>query len=58
MTEGAKPAWELETEARAITATDWEPMAGMVGAGITALALDHRRNALHAARRTTEGGIR
>jgi hypothetical protein len=29
MTERAKPAWELEQEARAINATDWQPLAGM-----------------------------
>jgi hypothetical protein len=25
-----RPAWELEEEARAINATDWEPLPGMV----------------------------
>jgi hypothetical protein len=25
-----KPAWELEQEARAINATDWQPLPGMV----------------------------
>jgi hypothetical protein len=24
-----KPAWELEQEARAVNATDWEPLPGM-----------------------------
>lgn len=27
--EKARPAWELEAEARAINATDWEPLPGM-----------------------------
>lgn len=30
MTERARSAWELEQEARAINATDWEPLPGMV----------------------------
>jgi hypothetical protein len=30
MTDKAKPAAELEVEARAINATDWEPLSGMV----------------------------
>jgi hypothetical protein len=28
--EKARPAWELEQEARTINATDWEPPPGMV----------------------------
>jgi hypothetical protein len=28
--EKARPAWELEVEARAVNATDWQPMSGMV----------------------------
>jgi hypothetical protein len=27
--EKARPAWELELEARAVNATDWEPLPGM-----------------------------
>jgi hypothetical protein len=30
MTDDMKPAWELEQEARATSATDWEPPPGMV----------------------------
>ena len=30
MTEKARPAAELEAEARAINATDWQPLRGMV----------------------------
>jgi hypothetical protein len=30
MADGRKPAWELEREARAINATDWEPLPRMV----------------------------
>ena len=30
MADGMKPAWELEQEARAVNATDWQPMSGMV----------------------------
>ena len=30
MANGLKPAWELEVEARAINATDWQPPPGMV----------------------------
>jgi hypothetical protein len=29
MADGRKPAWELEQEACAVSATDWEPLAGM-----------------------------
>ena len=27
--EKARPAWELELEARTVNATDWEPLPGM-----------------------------
>jgi len=30
MADEAKAAWELELEARAVNATDWEPLPGMV----------------------------
>ena len=30
MANGLKPAWELEQEARAANATDWQPPPGMV----------------------------
>ena len=30
MADDVKPAWELEQEARATNATDWEPLPGMV----------------------------
>jgi hypothetical protein len=30
MTDKVRPAAELEAEARAINATDWEPLSGMV----------------------------
>ena len=30
MTDKVRPAAELEVEARAINATDWEPLSGMV----------------------------
>ena len=30
MTDEARPAWELENEARAVNAKPWEPMPGMV----------------------------
>jgi hypothetical protein len=30
MADGLKPAWELEVEARAVNATDWQPLRGMV----------------------------
>ena len=30
MANGLKPAWELEQDARAVNATDWQPMSGMV----------------------------
>jgi hypothetical protein len=30
MTDEARPAWELENEARAVNAEPWEPMPGMV----------------------------
>jgi hypothetical protein len=30
MADGLKPAWELEQEARAVNATDWQPPPGMV----------------------------
>ena len=30
MTDKVRPAAELEVEARAINAADWEPLAGMV----------------------------
>ena len=29
MADGMKPAWELEQEARAVNATDWEPLPWM-----------------------------
>jgi hypothetical protein len=29
MADDVKPAWELEQEARATNATDWEPLPGM-----------------------------
>jgi hypothetical protein len=29
MGEKARPAWELEQAARAINATDWQPLPGM-----------------------------
>jgi hypothetical protein len=28
--EKARPAWELEQEARAVNATDWQPLPGMM----------------------------
>jgi hypothetical protein len=28
--EKPRPAWELEAEARAINATDWQPLRGMM----------------------------
>ena len=30
MAKGWRPAWELELETRAINATDWAPLPGMV----------------------------
>jgi len=30
MANGLKPAWELEQDARAVNATDWQTMSGMV----------------------------
>ena len=29
MADDVKPAWALEQEARAVNATDWEPLSGM-----------------------------
>jgi hypothetical protein len=29
MADDVKPAWELEQEARAVNAADWEPLPGM-----------------------------